>query len=137
MIRLYAWPKRRFSIKAAGVIQTTSPLRPVHRVAHCGTHLIAMPATATRRSSRLVARVTSEDKALLERAAGIEGCSVAMFVVSRVREAAEKVVQRHQTVRLNQAESQRFVRALLAPARPATKRMREALALHRKTVSER
>jgi len=97
-----------------------------------------MPATATpRRSNRLVARVTSEDKALLERAAGIEGCSVAVFVLSHVREAAEEVVRRHQTVKLNQSESRHFVKALLAPPKGATKRMAEAVALHRKTIKER
>ncbi len=94
-------------------------------------------ATAVRRSSRLVARVTSDDKALLERAAALEGCSVAVFVVSHVRAAAEEIVRRHDTVRLNQAESRRFVEAVLAPVKPPTKRMRTALDLHRKTVTER
>ncbi|MEQ1854288.1 MAG: DUF1778 domain-containing protein [Chthoniobacteraceae bacterium] len=97
-----------------------------------------MPATATsRRSDRLVARVTPEDKALLERAAGLEGCSVAVFVLSHVRAAAEEVVQRHDTIRLNQIESRRFVGALLAPVRQPNKRVRSALALHSKTVTER
>lgn len=97
-----------------------------------------MPAVAIqRRSDRLVARVTPEDKALLERAAELEGCSVAVFVVSHVRAAAEEVVQRHHVVRLNQAESQRFVKALTAPLKQPTKRMRDALALHRASVTER
>lgn len=97
-----------------------------------------MPAVAIhRRSDRLVARVTPEDKALLERAAGLEGCSVAVFVVSHVRAAAEEVVQRHNVVRLNQAESQRFVKALTGPLKQPAKRMREALALHRASVTER
>lgn len=97
-----------------------------------------MPALATsRRSNRLVARVTEEDKALLERAAGLEGCSVAVFVVSHVRAAAEEIVRRHDTVKLNQAESRRFVNALLAAPKAPTKRMRSALELHRKTVTER
>lgn len=104
-----------------------------HTLAH-----IIMPTTATsRRSDRLVARVTPEDKALLERAAGLEGCSVAVFVLSHVRAAAEDVVQRHDTIRLNQAESRRFVSALLAPVRQPNKRVRVALALHGKTVTER
>ncbi|MEY4483972.1 MAG: hypothetical protein RL693_1424 [Verrucomicrobiota bacterium] len=97
-----------------------------------------MPAIASsRRSDRLVARVTPEDKALLERASGLEGCSVAVFVLSHVRAAAEEVVRRHDTIRLNQSESKRFVNALLATPKPAAKRMRQALALHRKTVTER
>lgn len=97
-----------------------------------------MPAVAiNRRSDRLVARVTPEDKALLERAAGLEGCSVAVFVISHVRAAAEEVVQRHNVVRLNQTESQRFVKALIAPPRQPTKRMKTALALHQASVTER
>lgn len=96
-----------------------------------------MPAIETaRRSNRLVARITEDDKALLERAAGLEGCSVAVFVMSQVRAAAEEIVRRHDTVKLNQAESRRFVEALLAPAKAPTKRMRGALELHRKTVTE-
>lgn len=89
-----------------------------------------------RRSNRLVARVTSDDKALLERAAGLEGCSVAVFVISHVRAAAEEIVRRHDTVKLSQTESRRYMEALLAPVKAPTKRMRAALELHRKTVTE-
>ncbi len=94
-------------------------------------------SSTVRRSSRLVARLSEEDKALLEHAAGLEGCSVAAFVVSRVREAATEVVRRHETVKLNQAESRRFVAALLARPKAPTKRMKDALALHRGSVTER
>ncbi len=97
---------------------------------------MAIPSSAPR-SSRLVARLSEEDTALLEHAASLEGCSVAAFVVSRVREAATEVVKRHETVRLNQAESRRFVAALLAPPKAPTKRMKAALALHRGSVTER
>ena len=97
-----------------------------------------MPVTApTRRSNRLVARVTQEDKALLERAAGLKGCSVTTFVITHVRAAAQEIVREHDIIRLNQAESRRFVAALLAPPKPPTKRMREALALYRSQVTER
>lgn len=93
--------------------------------------------TTSRRSDRLVARVTPEDKELLERAADLEGCSVAVFVVSHVRSAAEKIVRRHDSIRLGQAESRRFVSALLAPVKRPTKRMQDAIRLHKKTVTER
>jgi uncharacterized protein (DUF1778 family) len=97
-----------------------------------------MSATSDlRRSNRLVARVTPDDKALLVRAAGLEGCSVTRFVISHVRAAAEEIVSRHDTVRLSQAESRRFVAALLARPKSPAKRTREALALHRRTVTER
>lgn len=92
---------------------------------------------AQRKSSRLVARVTPEDKALLERAAVLEGCSVGRFVVSHGRAAAERVVRERETIRLNTEESRRFVQALLAPPRPPTRRFKEALAIYRETVIEK
>ncbi len=94
-------------------------------------------ATAQRKSGRLVARLTPEDKALLEQAAGLEGCSVGRFVVSHSRAAAEKVVRERQSIRLNAEESRRFVRALLAPPSPPTRRFKTALALYRESVIER
>ena len=84
-----------------------------------------------------MARVTPEDKALLERAALLEGCSLGRFVVAHSRAAAEKVVRERQTIRLNAQESRRFVQALLSPPRPPTPGFREALALYRETVIER
>lgn len=91
-------------------------------------------ATKLRKSDRLVARVTPKDKALLERAAVLEGCSVGMFVVTHGRAAAEKVVRDHGVIRLNEEESRRFVRALLAPTRPPTKAFQRALKLYRESV---
>jgi uncharacterized protein (DUF1778 family) len=90
-----------------------------------------------RKSNRLVARVTPEDKALFERAAVLEGCSVGAFIVANVRTAAEKVVHQYETIRLNREESHRFVKALLAPPARATRRFKEALKIHRETVTER
>ena len=40
-------------------------------------------------------------------------------------------------LQLTQTESSRFVNALVAPVKRPTKRMRSALALHRKTVTEK
>jgi uncharacterized protein (DUF1778 family) len=94
-------------------------------------------ATGQRKSGRLVARLTSEDKALLQQAAGLEGCSLGRFVVAHSRAAAEKLVRQRQTIRLNAEESRRFVRALLAPPRPPTRRFKAALALYRGSVTER
>ncbi len=93
--------------------------------------------TAPRKSGRLVARVTPEDKSLLEQAAMLEGCSVGRFVVSHSRAAAEKVVRERETIRLNAEESRRFVQALFAPPRPPTRRFKRALSAYRETVIER
>lgn len=58
-------------------------------------HILAMVRTndSQRRSDRLVDRITSGDKSLLMRAAAIEGSTLASFVVSHVRDAAEEVVR--------------------------------------------
>ncbi len=88
------------------------------------------------RTSRLVARISPEDKALLERAAGLEGTSVAAFIVGHGRAAAQEIVRQHDIVQLNQKESLRFVKALLAPVKAPAKRLKDAIALHRATVTE-
>jgi uncharacterized protein (DUF1778 family) len=101
-----------------------------------------IPAMATlqndpRRTDRLVARITPEDKSLLSRAAALEGSSVASFVVSHLRDAAQEVIRRHDSIQLNEAESRRFVEALLAPPTKPTARFAKALKLHQETVTER
>lgn len=93
--------------------------------------------TKPKRSNRLVARITPDDKALLERAATLEGSSLASFVVSHIRTAAAEIIRQHETIQLNQAESERFLKALTAPPAKPTARMARALELYRQTVTER
>lgn len=107
-------------------------------MAQNGTHF-GVPKVKAKpiRSNRLVARITPDDKALLERAATLEGSSLASFVVSHIRNAAAEVIRQHETIQLNQAESERFLRALTAPPGKPTARMTKALELYRQTVTER
>lgn len=90
-----------------------------------------------RRSNRLVARITPEDKSLLTRAAALEGSSLASFVVSHIRDAAQEVIRRYDSIQLNESESRRFVEALLAPPAKPTERFAKALRLHQATITER
>jgi uncharacterized protein (DUF1778 family) len=69
-----------------------------------------------RKAERLVARVSATHKRLLEKAAAMEGRSVASFVVAYAVENAEKVVRQEQVIRLSLEQSQRFAEALLKPA---------------------
>ncbi len=92
---------------------------------------------APRRSDRLVARITPEDKSLLARAAALEGSTLASFVVSHVRNAAQEVIRFHDSIQLNEAESRRFVEALMVPPGKPTERFTKALKLHQETVTER
>ena len=107
-------------------------------MAHFGTHFgVPEAKSKPNRSDRLVARITPDDKALLERAATLEGSSVASFVVSHVRTAATEVIRRYESIQLNQAETERFLKALTAPPQQATPRMAKAIDLYRASVTER
>ena len=82
--------------------------------------------TLERKSQRLVARVTKTHKKLFERAAAIEGRSVATFVVAHALEAAAQLVGGQEIIRLNGEQSRRFAQALLAPAGPMPAALRRA-----------
>lgn len=73
---------------------------------------------ATARQQRLEARVTREQKALLQRAADLEGRTLTDFVVSSAQDAALRTIRERETVRLNAEESRAFAEALLHPPRP-------------------
>jgi uncharacterized protein (DUF1778 family) len=70
------------------------------------------------RTARLEARITPEQKAIIERAAAYEGRSVSDFVVHSVQEAAKSVLREHETLRLNREQSEALVRSLLDPPEP-------------------
>lgn len=80
----------------------------------------------SKKAERLVARVSGADKELLQRAAVLEGRSMATFVVAHARDAAQRIVSEHETIRLNAEQSRRFVEALLAPPRPAPEALQQA-----------
>ncbi|MFA6287711.1 MAG: DUF1778 domain-containing protein [Opitutaceae bacterium] len=87
------------------------------------------------RNSRLVARISREDKDVIARAAAFKGESVANFVIGEARAAAVKLLGEQNEIRLNAEESRRLVAALLAPARPPTRAFKEALKVFRGTVA--
>ena len=82
------------------------------------------------RSARLEARISQEQKAMLQHAAALSGRTVSEFVVASAQEAAAKVIQEHETMRLSRAEQIAFVTALLAPPKPGA-RLRQAAARYR------
>ena len=92
-------------------------------------------ATKERREERLVARVSGSDKQLLTRAAALEGMSVATFVITYARDVARRIVADSDEIKLDAAQSRRFVEALLnlTPAAPA--RLRKAAREHRQRVA--
>ena len=74
-----------------------------------------MAKSTNNSSARLEARVNPEVKALWQKAAELEGRTLTDFVIASVQEAAFKVIQRHQTLKLNHEDSEAFVAALLEP----------------------
>ncbi|MBE9166144.1 DUF1778 domain-containing protein [Pleurocapsales cyanobacterium LEGE 06147] len=74
-----------------------------------------MAKSTNNSSARLEARVNPEVKALWQKAAELEGRTLTDFVIASVQEAAFKVIQRHQILKLNREDSETFVATLLEP----------------------
>jgi uncharacterized protein (DUF1778 family) len=70
------------------------------------------------RSKRLEARVTAEQKRLIERAAEIQGTSLTDFVVHKLQEAAMETIQQFDTLHLRDEDRKVFFHALLNPPEP-------------------
>ena len=82
------------------------------------------------RSARLEARISVEQKTVLQRAATLSGRTLSEFVVASAQDAASRVIQEHETIRLSRAEQIAFVSALLKPP-AANARLRRAAAAYR------
>ncbi len=81
------------------------------------------------RGERLEARITSDQKALIQRAAELEGRSMTDYVISSVQDAARRTVEAHDIMVLSAAESRAFVDALLDPP-PVNDRLRDSVRRH-------
>lgn len=87
--------------------------------------------TATKaRGARLEARISSEQKALFQQAAKLSTRTLSEFVVASAQEAAQRIIDEHENIRLSRDEQVLFVSALLSPAEPVD-RLRQAVAQYR------
>jgi len=77
------------------------------------------------RDQRLEARITEDQKALIERAASVQGRTVTDFVVATLQEAAKQAIAEHTVWKLTQAQQEVFIHALIEPRAPNAK-LREA-----------
>jgi uncharacterized protein (DUF1778 family) len=93
-----------------------------------------MALAPPQKQERLEARVTREQKELLQRAAALQGTTLTDFVVRSVQLAAERVIHDHSEVELNSRESQAFVAALLNPPAPNAA-LRDAAEYYRRLVT--
>ena len=67
------------------------------------------------RTQRLEARVTSDQKKLLQHAAKLQGRTVTDFIVSSAQEAARRVIEEREVMRLSAQDREAFVASLLNP----------------------
>ena len=67
---------------------------------------------------RLEARITREQKRIIERAAGLRGTSVTDFVVVSAQQAATDTIKDYEMMSLHGAAQEVFVNALLNPPAP-------------------
>ena len=81
--------------------------------------------TGSRKRERVEARLSAEQKALIERAARLRGCSLSDYLVRSAQDAAERDIRDHEVIVLSARDSQLFVDALLDP-RPANEALRAA-----------
>lgn len=96
---------------------------------------VAVKSKKVAKRGRLVARVSSADKAVITKAASLAGQSVGSFVVAQARKAALETLETHDRILLNAEQSRRFVEALLAKPAAPTARLREAMKLSRAKVT--
>jgi uncharacterized protein (DUF1778 family) len=67
------------------------------------------------KNARLEARVTLEQKQLMERAAGLRGQNLTEFMISVLAEAATQTIKDRETIDLTERDRQAFAEALLNP----------------------
>ena len=73
------------------------------------------------RNARLEARVSSDQKDFFQRAATLTGRTLSELVIDSTQEAAARIVQEHEVIRLSREEQVAFVNALLNPAEPGVR----------------
>ncbi|MFT7724031.1 MAG: DUF1778 domain-containing protein [Roseateles sp.] len=82
------------------------------------------------RNARLEARISSDQKDFFQRAATLTGRTLSELVIDSTQEAAAKIVQAHEAVRLSREEQVAFVSALLTPSEPGA-RLQQAVQRYR------
>jgi len=88
------------------------------------------------RGERLEARITADQKSLIEHAAALQGRTVTDFVLSSVQEAARRAIEEHQRLDLSVRDSRAFVDALVNP-KPVNDRLRETVRRYRQATGIR
>lgn len=72
----------------------------------------------SRKEQRLEARVTRDQKRLIERAAELRGTTVTEFLVASAQQAAAETIRNHEVLVLRNEARDVFINALLNPPAP-------------------
>lgn len=89
-----------------------------------------MPSLST---ARLEARISIDLHKLLKRAAELKGCTMTDFVASAIREAAQRVIEQSEVIRLSISDQESFARFLLSPPKPKPA-LKRAFENHKKLI---
>src|SRR5579862_4586814 len=95
-------------------------------------HALATNRTSPKRE-RLEARVTSDQKRLIARAANLRGTSVTDFLLLSAQQAAKETIRDFEMLRLQDEAREVFVNAILNPPKP-NKALRKAAARYKQYV---
>jgi uncharacterized protein (DUF1778 family) len=85
---------------------------------------------------RLEARISADKKNLLKNAADLSGRTLTEFVINSACEAASRIIQEYQQLRLSVKDRAVFVQALLNPASPSDKLLKAAKKYKKDVVSK-
>ena len=86
------------------------------------------------RTSRIEARIAPDALAIVKRAAEMQGRSVSDFVVAAAQEAAHRMIQETQIIRLSVEDQHAFAAAILDPP-PPNDALRRAAEAYRNLVT--
>ncbi len=95
----------------------------------------SQPRLERAKADRLEARVTAEQKELLQRAAHLQGRTLTEFVVSSAQAEAERVIRDRDVILLSVRDSQAFAAIVLNPPAP-NDRLRAAMRRHANEVED-
>ena len=88
----------------------------------------SVDSSSNSRDTRIEARLTSSQKALIQRAADIRRQKLSEFVLASAADAARKIIDQHATIRLTREEQVALVETLLDPPAPSARLRRAAQA---------
>lgn len=83
-------------------------------------------ANKIKKNARLEARVTEEQKQLMERAASLRGQNLTEFIVSVLAEASSQIIKDSSILELTERDRLTFANALLNPSAPSDRAYADA-----------